>query len=41
MHVMVTFMPSNERYEGQLSGRTSRQNKRGTGQMILDAANLI
>ena len=41
MHVILTYMPSNERVEEQAFGRTARQGKRGTGQMILNAANLI
>jgi len=34
-------MPSNERVEEQAFGRTARQGKRGTGQMILNSVNLI
>jgi hypothetical protein len=33
-------MPSNQRVEDQAFGRTARQGKRGTGQMILNAENL-
>jgi preprotein translocase subunit SecA len=41
MHVILTFMPSNERVEQQAFGRTARQGKCGTGQMILSAGDLI
>lgn len=34
-------MPSNQRVEDQAFGRTSRQGKRGTGQMILNANSLV
>jgi hypothetical protein len=34
-------MPSNQRVEDQAFGRTARQGKRGTGQMILNATTLL
>ncbi|CAG0894755.1 unnamed protein product, partial [Cyprideis torosa] len=41
LHVILSFMPSNQRVEDQAFGRTARQGKRGTGLMILNANNLI
>jgi preprotein translocase subunit SecA len=41
LHVVLTFMPSNQRVEDQAFGRTARQGKRGTGLMILNSMNLI
>ena len=40
MHVLITFLPSNQRVEDQAFGRTSRQGKRGTGQMVLNESSL-
>ena len=35
MHVCVTFLPISERVELQNIGRTARQGKKGTGQLII------
>ena len=40
MHVIVTFMPQNQRVQDQAFGRTARQGKLGTGQMILNMQQL-
>lgn len=40
MHVIVTFMPQNQRVQDQAFGRTARQGKLGTGQMILNMRQL-
>ncbi|CAF1433891.1 unnamed protein product [Adineta steineri] len=41
LHVVLTFMPNNQRVEDQAFGRTARQGKRGTGLMILNSMNLV
>lgn len=41
LHVVLTYMPTNQRVEDQAFGRTARQGKRGTGQMILNMPSVI
>jgi len=41
LHVCLTFLPTNLRVEEQALGRTSRQGKRGTSQMILEQTSTI
>lgn len=41
LHVVLTYMPANQRVEDQAFGRTARQGKRGTGQMILNMSSVI
>lgn len=40
MHVILIFMPLNQRVQDQAFGRTARQGKLGTGQMILNMKHL-
>ena len=41
LHVILIFMPNNQRVEDQAFGRTARQGKKGTGQMILNLMSLV